>query len=436
MFVDLEDAPRFCGTLERVQTHLERSKSCPLSITLSFLNFNLDHSMELITPSNDNSAASASTSHNLLMLILQHAHRIRRLSVVLNHNVYPAFVSSFLPHFRGHFTDVTEVTLTSRFGGDSYAALDELSELPLIRSVSVHHGAVVMRHSPTTFPIPQVTNLSFDMAEISYFFTILSLCQKLQYMEVALWVARPLDKGLPAVSHSGMRCLDLTLPQYRSHFDDYTELVKFLTFPALTCFSFALRCITAASPHQMEAFRSSFQSFVDAFACFIARCPSIEEFSLDDSSFEDQHLLLFLNKMPNVVALDVRILTTHDFGLKPTITPRVFKELGDRQVLPQLKDLRLEIAPHTVERRCSEDSFLENGVFEEMLVRRRESQEHRLRSAYLKVRQLPRPPVDCDVLRKLRREGLAVRVVHHISSDSYSPGAGEVDILPYVIDSI
>ncbi|ESK89973.1 hypothetical protein Moror_733 [Moniliophthora roreri MCA 2997] len=140
--------------------------------------------------------------------------------------------------------------------------------------------------------------------------------------------------------------------------------------------------------------------------------PRIHTFQVNRFPLEDHHLLLILEKMPNLLKLDITeagwMWNSAPNGKNRTVTVRFLQDLTRARVLPHLKDIRLVV---------HNDWAGNDRVFEEML-ESRSRWASLLRSAYLKVVDEAGVNLDLTRLRRLQEEGLAVRVARGFNFDA------------------
>ncbi|KAK7022767.1 hypothetical protein VNI00_016971 [Paramarasmius palmivorus] len=406
IFIEITNSPYSSKTPERLKLYLQRSKASALSIALQV------------------GALTLTSIHfELILLVLQNAHRITRLALHLTKGGVK-ITDLFQRHFSRPFTALTTLIVKADYNEDPCKVVEALNK----QSSSLRHIGISSfgRFGYKPLPIPQLTGLTINTISIDMLSLILSTSTHLQSLNASIqFFGNPLAT-IPVLED--LRSLDIKLLYgpfpfgcKEFTFNGYRKLVNLLSAPNLNRLSVKMSVEVEQYPEwRASSVMDTFRDFASEFKSFIARCPVIQSFSLVSAYFEDSQLLSILGKMPNLLALDVVDAVKGQMA----VTNRLMEALGTREVLPKLKDLRLDLPEFN----------LRQGAFEEMLwSRRKHMHAHgdRLRSAYLKVDDVAMPDLDPDDLRELQREGLAVRVVYVRPSTKYWRQDEEVELVGY-----
>ncbi|KAK7017455.1 hypothetical protein VNI00_018653 [Paramarasmius palmivorus] len=425
--VEIEARTYHENSLVQAEKHLERAKSHPLSITIAFIGVEYDDAFGFILKlrelpygpdRSDPFYEDISIALGFIDMIRDNGHRIRELSLHAEGNTDP-YADEFLFYLQPHLTNLTHFSMSLLNDDYPYDFIEVLSKQTLLRSLHIDVFHMGERPREERFPYSQITHIILGDDKLCNLAETLAKCAALESAEITLWNEfdeMRIPSGVSSLSLNHLRSLEI-LFETLGYFERLVDFLDVLVLPSLTSLSFRMSYPDTWSQDDDDSFRETFSIFTPGFISFVGRCPNIDTFHLEYFPLEDRDLISILHKIPNLVALDVaNAVTKAPLEAKRVVTNRFLRELGGGELVPKLKDLRVELPEYRID----------SGVFEEMLSLRRDaSRKQRLRSAYLEFKHSTLPDFDLDCLKDLQRQGLAVRVMQ-------SKG---VEILGYGIES-
>ncbi|KAK7032538.1 hypothetical protein VNI00_012936 [Paramarasmius palmivorus] len=333
---------------------------------------------------------------SLLNHIFLNAPRIHHLSLVFRHTDLPKFAFKFASTVQERLESLRHLALFT-WGEDPVRALEAFKNSP-----SLHSTTLSNVDSGNQLPAPRsrnletlhITDLELLEVDIDHIAILLPKFPYLRSAKLTLWtMSSTLSDEPPKLSLTHVSDLSLGLGHLPS-LEIIAALLHSLDIPSLTALH--LHAYNEPTLH----LQSQFPVFVYAVSALVRRCPNIESLRLDRIPLKDDVLLSMLDDLPGLGVLDVTNMIT-SLSEGRSVTNHFLKELGSREVVPKLKDLR--VLPYATP--------LEKGVVEGMLSsRRNRAPGFCLQSAYLLVERSAAPMLDLPLLREMQRGGLAVRV--------------------------
>ncbi|KAK7032570.1 hypothetical protein VNI00_012979 [Paramarasmius palmivorus] len=327
-------------------------------------------------PSSESTTDDGPLPLRLVKSIFDHADRIRHLSLqFVGQGEGAAFASGF-PPFRGRFVSLTHLLIEIyQSGHEVHDLLNAFSTSPLC-SIELYNATAT---SSAIFPYSRLSNIGIDDGDFSLFTDILSKARSLEHARFVLRKNTGLPNDISIQPIAKLRSLEIDMHVGLAYSRDYIRLFNLLSCPALTSLTFSM-------------FPERSKVFVHTFVGFIKRCPKIQSFTLGATEFEDEDLLMILAQMPELVFLDVLL----PYG----VTSRFMQELGSARIVPKLKDLRGDIF----------SKRFDWNAFVDMVDCRWAMPNRSLRSVYWISDHVRVPESVLPWVRKLQREGLAIRI--------------------------
>ncbi|ESK89826.1 hypothetical protein Moror_874 [Moniliophthora roreri MCA 2997] len=407
--------------LQRLQCHLVRSGSHPLSVAV-FLRGGLTLQEQDVISCSHTAKLRVKREHYLLNprrmleIIFKHAERIYSLTLVADvtqpgDNIFVTRVVSSLSH---RFPVLTSLKIIIPHYEDIISLLNLFAEFSSIQNLMLN-----LLYCPVgitercQFPLNQITNIELRHASVDTIWDILPHCRNIQTADFHFYqyrVPRP-RKGKLSVPYIHTLRISFAKP---THLGVVMNMLNDMTFPRLSSFSF-----DAAGFHTScyeELHRESWNlTFLNPVLRIVSSSTSgLRTLRLNRAPFGDAHLLPILRKTPDLEELDVTDMGYN--GVNYTVTSRLLKELSGGAVVPRLRKVGLVIWTE----------WKGDGIFEGVLEARMK-REPKLHTAYAKVVGTGAFHLDMGRLRRLQKEGLAVRVVQVSNIESNT----EVEVVGY-----
>ncbi|KAK7037605.1 hypothetical protein VNI00_010817 [Paramarasmius palmivorus] len=432
ILVHLNNDPHPASTVDKVQMHLDRSKSSPLTVTLNVESFNSVGYRESTLDLNRPDQREGPTSWILFMMVLHNAARIRQLSIRSHYGNSEPFSTSLMPRFRDRFINLERLLIDVDFStNDPYVIGGVFTQSPLLRRVDYHSSTAKLPHLPST----HLTHITLEGVPLRHFATIMTQLPLLESVDVGVWAASSLDgEDLQRSVFPRLRTFHVSLSTDNYYVDwrGFTDFFDLLHCPALTSVSFQMPIMGDHAAYCAEFnwedsmyWQKSLEDFKGALSNFIQRSPGIKTFRLVSMYLKDLDLFSLLRKMPQLTSLNiVDAKRSVPEGGIPVVTSAFLKELGSGGLVPRLRDLWLELPQYEFGSKWA--------ALEEMLG---DAVKRRLRSAYIRIEDATIPELDLQELRRLQAEGLAVRVVYAPSVANIWDRKKGVELLGYNVES-